>query len=73
LSGPDGVLDARTGGDLPLDMSVRTVGDEPLGRGPRVPIPTHVTFEAKNLHLRAAQPRRWVISLTASRKEGLQP
>jgi hypothetical protein len=73
LSGPDGVLEARTGGDLPVDMSVRTVGDEPLGRGPRVPIPTHVTFEAKNLQLRAAQPRRWVISLTASRKDSLQP
>jgi hypothetical protein len=66
LAGDDGVLDVRATGDLRLATSIRQVGDEPLGRGPRVPIPTHVTFEAKDIQLRAAQPRTWVVSLTAS-------
>ena len=46
LSGPDGLLDATTSGNLQMQSTIRTVGDEPLGRGPRVPIPTHVTYEA---------------------------
>ena len=47
LSGPDGVLEATTSGNLQMRSTIRTVGDEPLGRGPRVPIPTHVTYEAE--------------------------
>ena len=66
LSGTDGALAAQTSGDLPLTASIRSVGDEPLGRGPRVPIPTHVTYEAKEIELRPAQSRSWTISLTAS-------
>jgi len=66
LSGPDGVLEARTGGDVPVAASIRSVGDEPLGRGPRVPIPTHVTYEATDVQLHARQPRSWFIALTAS-------
>ena len=66
LSGPDGVLETQTGGDLPVTASTRTFGDEPLGRGPRVPIPTHVTFEASDIQLHARQPRSWFITLTAS-------
>jgi len=66
LSGHDGVLDVRTGGDLALATAIRPVGDEPLGRGARVPIPTHVALEAKDIQLRAAAPRQWTITLTAS-------
>jgi hypothetical protein len=66
LAGQDGVLDVRTAGDLTLATSIRQVGDEPLGRGPRVPIPTHVTIEATDIPLRAARPLTWVVSLTAS-------
>jgi hypothetical protein len=66
LTGPEGVLEARTAGDLSVAASIRTVGDEPLGRGPRVAIPTHVTFEARDIQLRAGQPRSWEISLTPS-------
>jgi hypothetical protein len=66
VSGPDGVLDVRTGGDLTLATSTRDVGDEPLGRGPRVAIPTHVSFDAKDVQLRADRPVRWTITLTAS-------
>ena len=66
LSGPDGVLDARTAGDLTFAASIRQVGDEPLGRGPRVPVPTHVTLEAKDVQLHVGQPRSWFISLSAS-------
>ena len=66
LSGPDGVLDASTSGNLPMQSTIRTVGDEPLGRGPRVPIPTHVTYEAAGVQLGAGQPLSWGLSLTAS-------
>ena len=66
LSGPEGVLEVRTGGGLRVATSIREVGDEPLGRGPRLPIPTHVTFEAQNIRLQAGQPRSWDISLTES-------
>ena len=66
LSGPDGVLEAATSGSLQMRSAIRTVGDEPLGRGPRVPIPTHVSYEANAIQLRAGQPQTWVLSLTAS-------
>ncbi len=66
LSGPDGTLDARAGGDLPVAASIRIVGDEPRGRGPRVPIPTHIAFDAKDVQLHAGQPRSWVLDLTPS-------
>lgn len=66
LSGADGVLEATTSGDLQMRSAIRTVGDEPLGRGPRVPIPTHVSYEANAIQLRAGQPQHWVMTLTAS-------
>jgi hypothetical protein len=66
LSGPDGSLDASTSGNLQMQSTIRTVGDEPLGRGPRVPIPTHVTYEATGVQLRAGQPLSWALGLTAS-------
>lgn len=72
LSGPEGILDARASGDLALAASIRFAGDEPLGRGPRVPIPTHVTFEAKDIQLRPGQPRTWRLHLTAA-APALQP
>ena len=66
LSGMESTLDARTSGNLPVVATIRQVGDEPLGRGPRVPIPTHVTYEARDLQLRAGQPRSWTIGLTVA-------
>ena len=66
LSGPDGVLEATTSGNMQMRSAIRSVGDEPLGRGPRVPIPTHVSYEAGAIQLRAGQPQNWVLSLTAS-------
>jgi hypothetical protein len=66
LSGPDGVLEAHSAGDLPIATSIREVGDEPLGRGPRLPIPTHVMFEAADVALQAGRPRSFVLSLTVA-------
>jgi hypothetical protein len=66
LDAPDGALEVRTGGDLPVASSILSVGDEPLGRGPRVPVPTHVVFEGKNIPLHPGQARRWEIRLTPS-------
>lgn len=73
LFSTDGTLDVTTGGDLALRSTIRSLADEPLGRGPRVPVPTHVTFDTHDLHLRAGEPRRWEIRLTASAAmEGLR-
>jgi hypothetical protein len=66
LSGPEGVLEARAEGDVPLTMSIRDIGNEPLGRGPRGAIPVHVTFAGDNIELRAGRPRRWVLRLEVS-------
>lgn len=64
LSGPDGTLDATANGDIPMTSAARSVGDEPAGRGPRVPIPTHIAFEATDVQLRAGHARAWTIDLT---------
>jgi hypothetical protein len=67
LSGAEGALDARVAGDWPIVTSVQAVeNDVPLGRGARGAIPTHVTFEARDVELRAGQARKWVIGLTAA-------
>ena len=61
----EGTLEATTSGPLAFQSSVRAVGDEPLGRGPRVPIPTHVSYESSALQLRAGESTQWVMRLTA--------
>jgi hypothetical protein len=66
LASPDGTLDVSASGDLSITTSVRTVGDEPAGRGARGGIPTHVAFEATNVRLEAGQPRAWVINFTTT-------
>ncbi len=69
LEGPEGVLEARIEGKLPIAWSISEVGDQPLGRGPRLPIPTHVTVQATDIHLRAGHSRGWVITLAVSEPE----
>jgi hypothetical protein len=66
LSGPEGTLHARSGGNLPLDATIRTIGDDPLGRGARGAVPTHVTWEASNVRLEAGKPRIWTLRLDVS-------
>ena len=77
LSGPEGVLEASSRSSLsgstsvaldtvPMIPSFKHVGDEPLGRGPRLPIPTHVPYEARDIQLHAGQPRGWTIALTVA-------
>lgn len=70
LTGPDGGLDVQSGGDLAVSPSVRAVGDEPLGRGPRLPIPTHVTFDVTDLRIAAGQSRTWDVRFTPSPQQG---
>jgi hypothetical protein len=55
--------------NLRLTPSFKQLGDEPLGRGPRLPIPTHVTYEARDIQLRAGEPRDWTIALTVAPSE----
>lgn len=67
LTGSEGGLDVRTGGDLSLAASFQDVrGESPLGRGTRGAIPTHITFETSNLELQPGRPRTWEISLSVS-------
>ncbi|MBK5257412.1 MAG: hypothetical protein JJE39_15405 [Vicinamibacteria bacterium] len=57
-------LEVRSGGDLHLAPSIQEFGDEPLGRGARGPIPTHLSFETTDIQLQAGHPRSWEIALT---------
>jgi hypothetical protein len=68
LIGPEGVLDIGVIGDLNLIATVRRAGDEPMGRGARGAVPTHVVFSGTNVALRTGQPQTWTVrlDLTAS-------
>lgn len=67
LTGPEGVLEVTTSGNLGFTRSIRThSGDEALGRSARGAIPTHVAYEADNLRLEPGRPRTWEISLSVS-------
>ncbi len=67
LTGPEGVLEVRTKGELAWTRSIQThSGDEVLGRAARGAIPTHVAYEAANLRLEPGRPRSWEISLSIS-------
>lgn len=63
----DGGLDVSVQGDLAMTPSIETRGgDEPLGRGARGAIHTHLKYEAQDVDLRAGASRSWEIALTAS-------
>jgi hypothetical protein len=73
LRGPEGVLRVQAGGALSMTRTVRSFGDEPLGRGPRLPIPTHVAYEANDVQLRQGQPVSWEIRLTPALSNAAAP
>lgn len=50
--------------DWPLRVSAFATGDDPLGRGPRGPIPLHLILESKDISLVPDVPRRWDIKLS---------
>ncbi len=61
-----GVLEVTHGGDLAMTLSQQTPSpDEALGRGARGAISTHITYEAKDVQLRASQSKHWNLSLSA--------
>ncbi|MGE0454506.1 MAG: hypothetical protein AB7O37_20340 [Vicinamibacteria bacterium] len=66
LLGRDGTLELRSGGDLPLSLSIQRLGDEPLGRGARGSVPIHVALEAADVQLRPGAPRSWEVAFTVS-------
>jgi len=66
LFSPEGVLEVTRGGDLDMTLSQQALGDEPLGRGARGALPTHITYEARDLQLRASQSKHWDLSVSAS-------
>jgi hypothetical protein len=60
------MLEVRTSGDLSLTPTLQEFGDVPMGRGARGAIPNHVTYEAKDIDLRAGKTRAWEITFDAS-------
>ena len=50
--------------DWPIQVSAIATGDDPLGRGPRLPIPLHLVFEAKNISLMPGVEQKWDIELS---------
>jgi len=50
--------------DWPIQVSTFATGDDPLGRGPRLPIPLHLVFEAKNISLMPGVGQKWDIELS---------
>lgn len=66
LRSPEGVLRAYASGPLRMATSIRTYGDEPLGRGPRLPATTHVIYEAQDVRLGPGRSVAWELVLTPS-------
>jgi hypothetical protein len=50
--------------DWPLMISVKAMGDAPLGRGARGPLPLHLVYESHNLQLKPDKPALWRLILS---------
>jgi len=50
--------------DWPMQISVFSTGDSPLGKSDRGPIPLHLILESKNISLSAGVPQKWELSLS---------
>lgn len=66
LSGREATLAVTAGGTLPMAATLHRAGDEPLGRGARGAIPTHVHFEAGPIVLRRGESRTWQLRMQVS-------
>jgi hypothetical protein len=61
----DGVLEVSYAAPFALSAGVSGLGDEPLGRGARGAVPTHLNLEAREVRLAAGRPQTWEIRLAA--------
>ena len=71
LESSDGILEVRSPtADWPVTETIVATGESPLGRGPRLGVPTHLVYESRDIRLEAGRPARWRIELRAA---GVQP
>jgi hypothetical protein len=74
LVSDEGALEVTRGGDLPLAFSrVSPSPTEPLGRGTRGAIATHLVWEAHALNLSASQSKSWDLTLAVSAPPSRNP
>jgi hypothetical protein len=67
LVSSEGDLEVSQSGDLAMALSAQTPSPEdPLGRGARGAIATHLIYEAQDLQLKASQSKHWDLSIQAS-------
>ena len=72
LESSDGILEVGSPtADWPVTETIIAAGESPLGRGPRLGVPTHLVYESRDIRLEAGRPIRWRIALRAA--AGPQP
>jgi hypothetical protein len=63
--GREGTLGVRMlRSDWPVTMRARATGNEASGRGARMGIPLHLTYEAENLEIAPGKPAAWTLELS---------
>jgi hypothetical protein len=71
--GPEAALAVTVlGADWPYSVGVEATGDDPAGRGARLPIPLHLVLEAQDLSLAPGIAREWRLRLSVAQQEGEQ-
>jgi hypothetical protein len=67
LESSEGQLTVRlVSADWPVEITLLATGDSVLGRGARGPIPLHILYQARNLHLHSAQAVHWIYRIRTS-------
>ena len=67
LESADGILEVGSPvADWPVTEAIIAVGESPLGRGPRLGIPTHLVYESRDIRLEPGRPARWRLTLRAA-------
>jgi len=51
--------------DWPMQIYALAMGDNPLGRSDRGPIPLHLILESKEFSLSPGTPKKWELTLSA--------
>lgn len=63
FQGRESSLAVAAKADWPLEISLLATGDTALGRGARAPLPLHLVYESKDLHLTPNQNTHWRLTM----------
>ena len=63
LSGAEGRLGVTIATPWRIESHVRAMGNDPAGRGARGPIPLHVAYEGRDVHVVPGTPLTWQLTL----------